>query len=85
VNTLVLLRMGNKIPMGVDTETNCGVETEAKAMQRLPHLGIHPVYSYQPQTIVDAKKYLLAGVWSSLRLCQSLTNTEVVACSQPLD
>jgi hypothetical protein len=41
----VFLRRGNKIPMGGDTETKCGAETEAKTIQRLPHLGIHPIYS----------------------------------------
>ena len=31
-------------------------------MQRLSHLWIHPMYSYQnPDTIVDAKKYMLKG------------------------
>jgi hypothetical protein len=35
----------------------CGAETEGKAIQRLPHLGIHPIYSHQ--TIVDANKCLL--------------------------
>jgi hypothetical protein len=28
VDTSILLRTGNKIPMGGDTETNCGAETE---------------------------------------------------------
>jgi hypothetical protein len=46
-DTSVLLRRGNKILMGGDTETKCGAETEGKAMQRLPYLGIHPMYSYQ--------------------------------------
>jgi hypothetical protein len=27
-------------------------ETEGKAIQRLSHLGIHPVYSYQTQTLL---------------------------------
>jgi hypothetical protein len=40
VDTSVLLRRGNKIPMEGDTETKCGAETEGKAIQRLPHLGI---------------------------------------------
>jgi hypothetical protein len=35
----VLLRRRNKIPMEGVTETKCGTETEAKAIQRLPHLG----------------------------------------------
>ena len=32
VDTLVLLRKGNKRPMGGDTETKCGAETEGKAI-----------------------------------------------------
>jgi hypothetical protein len=52
VDTLVLLRMGNKIPMEGVTETKYGAETEGKAIQRLPHLGIHPIYSYQTQTLL---------------------------------
>ena len=32
VDTSVLLRRGIKIPMGGDTETKCGVETEGKAI-----------------------------------------------------
>jgi hypothetical protein len=43
VDTSVLLRCRNKIAMGGDTETKCGAETERKAIQRLPHLGIHPI------------------------------------------
>jgi hypothetical protein len=42
VDALVLLRKGNKIFMGADTESICG----AKAIQRLPHLVVHPIYSY---------------------------------------
>ena len=47
MDTLVLLRKEKKIPMGEDTETKCGAETEGKVTQRLPHLGIHPIYSHQ--------------------------------------
>jgi hypothetical protein len=32
VDTSVLLSRGNKIPMGGDTETKCGAETEGKAI-----------------------------------------------------
>jgi hypothetical protein len=49
VDTSVLLTRRNKILMGGDTETKCGAETEGKAIQRLPHMGIHPIYSYQPR------------------------------------
>ena len=60
VDTLVLLRRGNKLPLERVTETKCGAETERMTIQRLPHLGIHPIYSYQTQTfIVDANTYLL--------------------------
>ena len=53
VDTL-LLRRWNKIPMGGVTYTKCGAD--GKAIQRLPHLGIHPIYSYQIQTLLqDAK------------------------------
>jgi hypothetical protein len=52
VDTLVLLRRGNKIPMEGDTETKCGAETERKTIQRLPHLGIHPIYRYQTQKLL---------------------------------
>jgi hypothetical protein len=50
VDTSVLLRRGNKIPMGGITEMKYGAETEGKAIKRLPHLGIHPIYSHQNQT-----------------------------------
>jgi hypothetical protein len=38
-----VLRMGNKIPMEGVTETKCGTEAEGMTIQRLPHLGIHPI------------------------------------------
>jgi hypothetical protein len=43
VHTLILLRRGNKIPMKGVTETMFGAETEGMSIQRLPHLGIHPI------------------------------------------
>jgi hypothetical protein len=48
VNTLFLLRMGNKIPIGV-TETKFGAETEGRAIQRL---GIHLINNHQTQTLL---------------------------------
>jgi hypothetical protein len=48
----VLLRKGNKIPMGGVTETECGAETERKAIQRLPLLGIYLINSHQTQTLL---------------------------------
>ena len=52
MDTLVLLRRGNKIPMEGVTEIKCETETKIKAIQRLPHLGIHPIYSHQIQTLL---------------------------------
>jgi hypothetical protein len=52
VDTLILLRRGNKIPMEGVTETKCEAETEGMTIQRLPHLGIHPVNNHQNQTLL---------------------------------
>ena len=51
VDTLILLRRGNKLLMGRVTERRCGAETE-EMTQRPSHLGIHPIYSYQTQTLL---------------------------------
>jgi hypothetical protein len=52
VDTSVLLRRGNKIPVGGVTEKKCGAETEGKAIQRLFNLEIHPIYRHQTQTLL---------------------------------
>ena len=52
VGASILLRKGNKILIRGDTETKCGAEAEGKAILRLFHLGIHPIYSYQAQTLL---------------------------------
>ena len=52
VNASVLLRRVNKILTGGNMETKCGAETEGKATQRLPHLGIHPIYNHQFLTLL---------------------------------
>jgi hypothetical protein len=52
VDALVFLRRGNKILTGANMETKYGAETEGKAIQRLSHLGIHPIYSHQKQTLL---------------------------------
>jgi hypothetical protein len=52
VDTWILLRRRNKLPMEGITETKCGAETEGMTIQRLPHLGIHPIYNHQTQTLL---------------------------------
>ena len=39
--------------MGGNTEIKCRVETEGKAIQRLPHVGIYLIYSNQTQTLLQ--------------------------------
>ena len=52
VDTSFLLRMGNKIPMEGVTKTKFGAKREERTIQRLPHPGIHPIYSHQTQTLL---------------------------------
>ena len=47
VDASVLLRRVNKMLTGRNMETKYGVETEGKAIQRVPYLCIHPIYSHQ--------------------------------------
>jgi hypothetical protein len=52
VDTLFLLRMGNKISMEEVTEAKLGAETKGRTIERLPHLGIHLIYNHQTQTLL---------------------------------
>ena len=51
VDTLPLLRIGNKTPLEGVTETKFGAEMKGWTIQRLPHLGIHPIIvaSHKPE------------------------------------
>jgi hypothetical protein len=49
VDTLFLLRIGNKTPMKGVTETKIGAEMKGWTILRLPDPGIHPIIS--PQTL----------------------------------
>ena len=42
----------NKILTGAIKVTKCRAETEVKATQRLPYLGIHPLNSHQTPTLL---------------------------------
>jgi hypothetical protein len=52
VDNSKLLRRGNKTPMEGDPEKKYGIETEGMAIQRWPHLEIHPMYKHQTQTLL---------------------------------
>jgi hypothetical protein len=51
VDSSFLFRIRNKLPMKGVTETNFRAEMEERTIQRLPHLGIHPIYNHQTQTL----------------------------------
>ena len=53
VGTSTLLRRGNKITMEGVTEAKCGEDTEGMTIQKLPHLGIHPINTHQTQTLLQ--------------------------------
>jgi hypothetical protein len=46
VDTSILFRRGDKIPMEGVTETKFGAETGGRTIQRLPHLWIHPINNH---------------------------------------
>jgi hypothetical protein len=52
MDTSIILRMGNKIPMEGVTKTNCGAETEEMIVHRLSHLETHHIYNHQTQTLL---------------------------------
>jgi len=52
VDASVLLRRRNKNIHGKKYGDKCGAQTKGKAIQRLLHLGIHPIYRCQIQTIL---------------------------------
>jgi hypothetical protein len=56
VDTSILLRWGSKIPMEGITEIKCGAETERMTIQRLPHLGMHPINNLQTQTLLQSPR-----------------------------
>ena len=51
VDTLILLRKGNKIPMEGVKETKFGAEPAGTIILRLPHLGIYPINNHQTQKV----------------------------------
>ena len=88
VDTLFLLRMGNKIPMEGVTESKFGAEMEERTIQRLPHPG-DPSHKQppNPDTIAYASKIADKTLiyLSLVRLYQCLANTEVDVHSHLLD
>ena len=59
MDTSILLRMGNKVPMDGVTETKFGAEAEEKTIQKLLYLGIHPIYNHQTHSLL----WMLTSAW----------------------
>ena len=84
----ILLRRGNKIFTGGNTETKGRAETEGKAIQTLPHSGIHPIYSSQTRMLLWMQGSAcwqepdIAVFWEALPEPHKYRDD---ACSQPLD
>jgi predicted DNA binding CopG/RHH family protein len=58
VDTSILVRRGNKIPMEEVTETKFRAETEGMPIQRLSHLGIHPYTTTKPRNYCGCQQEL---------------------------
>jgi hypothetical protein len=52
VDTLSLLRIGNKTPLKGVTEKKFGAEMKGWTIQRLPHQRIHSIISHQTKTLL---------------------------------
>jgi hypothetical protein len=52
-NDLILLRRGKQNDNGRITETKFRAETEGMTIQRLPHLGFHPINNHQTQALLQ--------------------------------
>jgi hypothetical protein len=52
VDTSIVLRQENQIPMGGVTETKLRTETEGMTIKKLPHLGIHPINKHPNQMLL---------------------------------
>jgi hypothetical protein len=49
------------IPQEVDKLTGGNTETEGKAIQRWPHMEIHPIYSHQTRHYCGSQEVLADG------------------------
>jgi hypothetical protein len=72
VDTLFLLRMGNKVPTEGVTETKFRAKMEGKTIQRLPRPGIHPIYNHQTQTLLHMPERFCWQDPDIALLCESM-------------
>jgi hypothetical protein len=62
-----------------------GTETEGKAIQRSPHLGIHPIRRHQTLTLLLMPRSACLQEPDMAVPCQHLTNTDADTHIQPSD
>jgi hypothetical protein len=87
VDASVLFRRVNKILSGGNMEAMCGAETEQRPSRDCPNWGSIPHTVSKPRLYCRCWEVLVdqSLIWlSPERLCQTLTNTDVDAGSQPL-
>jgi hypothetical protein len=85
VDTLILLKRGNKILIEGVTETKFRTETETMTVQTLPHLRINSIKNHQTQTLLQMPT---RACWQEPDIAvswEALPNTEVDAHSHSLD
>ena len=80
MDTLLLLRMENKIPMEGVTETKSGAEMERKTIQRLPHPGVHPIYNHQTQTLLLMPEIFCCQYPDIALSCEAITMSGKYRC-----
>ena len=84
-STSILLRRGNKTHMEGVTETKFRAEMEGMTIQRLPHLGIHPINNHQSQILLHMSTRFcwqepdIAISWDALPVPDKYKS----GCSQP--
>jgi hypothetical protein len=85
VDTSFLLRRRNKIPIEGFSESKFGAKTEEKTIQRLPHLGIHPIYNHQTQSLLHMPERFCWQDPDIALSCESMTMPGKYrsGCSQP--
>jgi hypothetical protein len=59
------------------TETKCEAETEGMTIQRLPHLGIHPINYHQTQTLLHMPTRFCYQDPDIAVFCEAISHTHI--------
>ena len=83
MDTLPLLRIGNKTPMEGVTETTFWAETKGWTIQRLPHPGVHPIISHQMLTLLHMPARICWKDPDIAVSCEAMPYTQGLAFAKP--